>query len=457
MERRGIGIDVVTDTHSGDAPRGALAARLGEKSATIAVVGMGYVGVPLAHAFVKAGYRTVGLDNDSERIRDLQLGRPYIGHLDESVFHRLAANSGFEATTEPEALHEADAILICVPTPLDGDHAPDLSQIVSAAAAIAEHGRLDQLVVLESTTYPGTTRDVLLPALLQPPAPGTAAGETPFIAYSPERIDPGGTSDLTSIAKLIAGIDEESTQLAELLYGNVFAEVHIVKDVETAEAAKLLENTFRAVNIALVNELKVSLTSQGIDIWDVIEAASSKPFGFMPFFPGPGVGGHCIPVDPTYLAWKSHGKETRLALTETAIRINEAMPQYVVDELSRALGTQDKLLADSDILIVGISYKRGTSDVRESPALALWAELVRRGVESSFHDPLVDTVEVAGTQRSSVSWDAEGLASFDAAVICTDHDGIDYSLLAASRILVVDTRNAMARRGLGGSETIVKA
>jgi UDP-N-acetyl-D-glucosamine dehydrogenase len=408
---------------------------------------MGYVGVPLTCAFVEAGIRTIGFDVDETRVEDLRVGRSYIGHLDEIVFQRLAASDCFEATTKPEALAEADAVIICVPTPLDEDHVPDLSPIGRAAADVAEHGRPGQLVVLESTTYPGTTRDVLIPAL----------GSEFFIAYSPERIDPGGTADFVSTPKLVAGFDDRSAELAAALYESVFADVRLVKDIETAEAAKLLENTFRAVNIALVNELKVAFTSLGIDIWDVIDAAATKPFGFMPFYPGPGVGGHCIPIDPEYLAWKTRSSKAPLAITEAAIRINEDMPGYVLLQLTDALESRHRSLDDSTVLIVGVSYKPGVADVRSSPAVALLEELASGGAGVAYHDPLVAALDTGSNRLHSVPWEAAALARFDAAIICTDHDTIDYSLLASSGMPIVDTRNAMARRGFVNTDNIVKA
>ncbi len=441
------GTAIVTDQGDQDRANGPLVHALREKSATVAIVGMGYVGVPLTCAFVEAGIKTIGLDTDKSRVADLQAGRPYIGHLDDTVFQRLAASAGFEATTRPQALGDADVVVICVPTPLDEDHVPDLSPIARAAADVAEHGRPRQLVVLESTTYPGTTRDVLIPALTS----------EFFIAYSPERIDPGGTADFVSTPKLVAGLDDQSVELAVALYESVFADVRLVKDIETAEAAKLLENTFRAVNIALVNELKVAFTSLGIDIWDVIDAAASKPFGFMSFYPGPGVGGHCIPIDPEYLAWKTRSSTSPLAITEAAIRINEDMPGYVLLRLTDVLDSRNRLLEDSTILIVGVSYKPGVGDIRSSPALVLIDELASGGAGVAYHDPLVAALDTGSGQLHSIPWEPATLARFDAAIICTDHDTIDYSLLAAGGLPIVDTRNAMARRGFMNSDNITKA
>jgi UDP-N-acetyl-D-glucosamine dehydrogenase len=420
---------------------------------------MGYVGVPLACAFVEEGIQTIGLDTDESRVADLQEGRPYIDHLEESVFSRLAASPCFEATTKPQALAGADAMVICVPTPLDENHVPDLSPIAGAAAAIADHGRPGRLVVLESTTYPGTTRDVLVPALTGPAAAGAATEPHPefFIGYSPERLDPGGPADFVATPKLVAGLDDQSTELAIALYESVFADVRPVKDVETAEAAKLLENTFRAVNIALVNELKVAFSLLGIDIWEVISAASSKPFGFMPFYPGPGVGGHCIPIDPEYLAWRSRSRQSPLAITEAAIRINQDMPRYVVDRLAKVFADSGRSLAGSQILIVGVSYKPGVGDVRRSPGLALIEALIMQGSYAAYHDPFVAKLDTSSGQLHSREWEPASVAGFDAAIICTDHDTIDYSLLAASGLLVVDTRNAMARRGFIDLDTILKA
>lgn len=416
---------------------------------------MGYVGVPLACAFAEAGFRTIGFDTNPARVADLQAGRPYISDIDEEVFRQLFSGDAFEATTEMQMLKEADVVLICVPTPLNKDGDPDLSHLETAVAAIAEHGHLGQLVVLESTTYPGTTREVLLRALTRPGSIGSE--QPPFIAYSPERIDHGRAADHVSIPKVVAGLDSDSTKLAVVLYESVFADVRPVASVEIAEAAKLLENTFRAVNIALVNELKMALASLGIDVWDVIDSAASKPFGYMPFYPGPGVGGHCIAVDPTYLAWKFRDGKVRLALTETAIQVNERVRTHVVDRLTGALQHRKGQLPGTHVLIIGVSYKPNIGDVRESPALWLIEELTRRGAVVAYHDPHVAVVETAAGVLRSVPWDARSMERFDAAVICTDHDAIDYSVLVEAPAVIVDTRNAMARRGFDAVDAVFKA
>ena len=294
----------MSDRHSGDRSEDALVRRIEDRAATVAVLGMGYVGLPLAAALVRAGYPTLGIDTDISRVQALDGGEPYIAHLTKLV-RQLAGNDSFRATSDLRALGTADAVLICVPSPLDTNMIPDLGPIEKAAADVAEFSHPDQLVVLQSTTYPGTTREILLPALS---APGDSAA--PLLAYSPERMDPGGSTEFETIPKLVAGLDERSLRVAVTLYESVFADVRPVAGLEVAEAAKLLENTFRAVNIALVNELKVALAPLGLDIWDVIDAAASKPFGFMAFYPGPGVGGHCIPVDPKYLSWQGHNQNT---------------------------------------------------------------------------------------------------------------------------------------------------
>ncbi|MCP3974979.1 MAG: nucleotide sugar dehydrogenase [bacterium] len=416
---------------------------------------MGYVGVPLAHALVKAGFHTIGIDSDESRIADLEVGQPYIGHLDELTFKYLAAARAFEPTTRAEDLARADAIIVCVPTPLNEQRFPDLSQVVAAATAIARHGKPGQLVVLESTTYPGTTREVVVPVLTGHSSDGTdGAPQSPLVAYSPERINPGGAKDFTTVAKLVSGIDDESTRVAVALYEEVFAEVHAVSTVETAEAAKLLENTFRAVNIALVNELKMSLGHLGIDIWEVIDAAASKPFGFMPFYPGPGVGGHCIPVDPAYLAWKCRMGGAPLALTETAIRVNGSVPTYVVDRLATELENAGQALTDARVLVIGASYKPNISDVRESPAFGLLEDLARRGAAIGYHDPYVPSLETTEGILHSIAFESEQLDRFDAAIICTDHQTIDFSVLAESSILIMDTRHAMAARGHSGGNIV---
>lgn len=441
----------------------ALAARFADRSATLAVVGLGHVGLPLAQAAAEAGFRTIGLDVDTVKVARLNAGESPLPHLPAGPLRRHLATGRLRATTDPEeALAGADAVLICVPTPLGPRHEPDLGCVRAAAQAAAAKLRPGRLVVLESTTYPGTTRGVVAPIL---EAGGLRVGRDVFLAYSPEREDPGNPRFRTAaIPKLVAGADAASLRLALALYGAVVERPVPVRSLEVAEAAKLAENVFRAVNIALANELKLGLAAMGLDAWEVIEAAATKPFDYTPFWPGPGPGGHCIPVDPHYFAWaaRAHGAPARLV--EQAVAVNEAAPLHVLDRLEGALrdAGADGGLAGRRVLLLGLGYKRNIADVRESPALVLLEMLEARGAVVGFHDPLVPEIprlpehpRLAG--RRGLSW-AEAMTPgrFDATLIATDHDGVDYAGLVRAVPLVVDTRNVCARLGLSGAR-IVKA
>jgi UDP-N-acetyl-D-glucosamine dehydrogenase len=449
-----------TQGEGGEAPRRALAEallyrRLASRTATVAVIGLGYVGLPLALAVTEAGFRTLGFDRDVGKLTGLAAGQSPLRQLPAEAL-RAALRSGRFLPAHDEDLGAADAVLICVPTPLGRHREPDLSCVEDAARQIARHLRPGQLVVLESTTWPGTTREVVLPIL---EATGLACGRDFFLAYSPEREDPGNVEHRTvGIPKVVGGADPASLRLAQALYGAVVERTVPVDGLETAEAVKLTENVFRAVNIALVNELKLVFGAMGLDVWKVIEAAATKPFGYMPFWPGPGPGGHCIPVDPFYLAWKAraHGLPTRFV--ELAGEVNGAMPDHILDRLARALdATQGRGLRDSRILLLGVGYKRNLEDVRESPALRLMEVLEARGAAVDYFDPLVprlppllpDHPGLAG--RRSIPWpEAVALRRYHAALIVTDHDGVDYAALVAEARLVVDTRNVCARLGLSG-------
>ncbi len=413
---------------------------------TVAVIGLGYVGLPLVHAFWHGGLKVLGLDIDAKKVDVLSKGQSYIKHFPADLVAAMNKSGRFSATTEFAALTEADAVLICVPTPLGRAREPDLSFVESTAESIAKHIRRDTLVVLESTTYPGTTTEVVAPILEKS---GLKAGKDFFLAFSPEREDPGSGVETRTIPKIVGGVDTRSGELAAQLYGKAFTKVHVVRDAQTAEAVKITENIFRAVNIALVNELKIAYSKMGIDVWDVIDAAKTKPFGFMAFYPGPGLGGHCIPIDPFYLSWKARtvGVETRFI--ELAGEVNRAMPHYVVEALVEGLNSRLSLaLNGARILIVGLAYKKNVDDTRESPSFAIMELLKARGAKLFYHDPYCPVVpmtrehaEFAGMK--SVSWDAQTVSSFDAAIIVTDHDNVDYGLLAEHARLVIDTRNAM--------------
>jgi UDP-N-acetyl-D-glucosamine dehydrogenase len=419
--------------------------KIESKTATVGIVGLGYVGLPLAHACLKAGYKVVGFDIDQRKIDAIKAGKPYIVHLGQDFFDYIKSNDGFLGTADPKDLQKADAILICVPTPLGHHKEPDLSYVLDSTRLVAKVLRKGQLVTLESTTYPGTTRDEMGPIL---DATGLKRNEDYFLAYSPEREDPGNPNFSASvIPKLVGGTDEVSGKLAYALYSRVVSKAHFVSSAEVAETAKLLENIFRAVNIALVNEMKTVLTDMNIDVWEVIQAASTKPFGFMPFFPGPGLGGHCIPIDPFYLTWKAKevGRNTRFI--ELAGEVNTAMPHYVVDRTQGALNDDRKSVKGAKVLVMGVAYKKNIDDSRESPSAEIIELLRDRGAEVSYHDPFIPSYPSMRKYRidlKSVPLTPDTLRSMDCILILTDHDAVDYGMLGEHATLVVDTRNAMA-------------
>jgi len=420
--------------------------KIESKTATVGIVGLGYVGLPLSHACLKAGYKVVGFDIDQRKIDNIKAGKPYIHHLGQSFFDYIKSNEGFLGTANPEDLKKADAILICVPTPLGHHKEPDLSFVLDSTKLVAKVLRKGQLVSLESTTYPGTTRDEMGPIL---DATGLKRNEDYFLAYSPEREDPGNPDFSASvIPKLVGGTDEVSGKLAFALYSRVVSKAHFVSSAEVAETAKLLENIFRAVNIALVNEMKTVLTDMNIDVWEVVAAASTKPFGFMPFYPGPGLGGHCIPIDPFYLTWKAKevGRSTRFI--ELAGEVNTAMPHYVVDRAQHALNDDRKSMKGSKVLVIGVAYKKNIDDSRESPSAEIIELLRDRGADVCYHDPHIPTYPSMRKYRidlKSVALSPDVLRSMDCVLILTDHDAVDYGMLAENATLVVDTRNAMDR------------
>ena len=437
-----------------------LLARIRDHQARVAVIGLGYVGLPLVQVFWARGFPVMGFDVDPHKIERLARGESYIEHIPTAAIRTLVESGRFTGTTDFARLAEADAILICVPTPLTGEREPDLTYVEQTAEAIAGALRRGQLVVLESTTYPGTTTDRMRPILEQG---GLKSGRDFFLAYSPEREDPGNPLFATAaIPKVVGGDGAAAQELAAALYGEVVVQVVPVSSAATAEAVKLTENIFRAVNIALVNELKQIYEAMGIDVWEVIEAAKTKPFGFMPFYPGPGLGGHCIPIDPFYLTWRARefGVETRFI--ELAGEINTAMPGYVVERLAGALRERrGRSLEGARVLLVGMAYKKNVDDIRESPGLTIMELIERRGAAVDYHDPHIPETPVTREHpslggRPSVAWSAEGIAGYDAVLICTDHDDVDYRLLAEHGRLVIDTRNAMARLGLA-SDRVVKA
>ncbi len=430
------------------------------RTARVGIIGLGYVGLPLAVTAANAGFPVLGFDIDARRVERINAGETMIKHIDGALIKGAIDKGLFEATADFSRLSEADAILICVPTPLTRHREPDLSFVTATAKVVAENLRPGQLVALESTTYPGTTDEVLRPVLEEG---GLKSGRDFFLAFSPEREDPGNPDFGTStIPKVVGGDGPLAMELADALYGALVTRTVPVSSTATAEAVKLTENIFRAVNIALVNELKVVYEAMGIDVWEVIDAAKTKPFGFMPFYPGPGLGGHCIPIDPFYLTWKAREYEISTRFVELAGEINTAMPRRVVDRLARAMDEQLKRgLNGARVLVLGIAYKKNVDDMRESPSLRLIEMIEERGAETAYHDPHIAEISMtrehaALAGRRSVELSAEALAGYDAVLIATDHDAVDYKLVVDNAKLVIDTRNACVRHALK-SERIVKA
>ncbi len=423
-----------------------LAEKISSRSALVGVIGLGYVGLPLARAFIDAGLRVLGFDIDPAKIESLARGQNYLQHLGATFAAEMKATGRFFATADFSRLAEPDAILICVPTPLGKGTDPDLSYVEQTARDIARTLRPGQLIVLESTTYPGTTREIVLPILL---ATGLHSGrETGFyLAFSPEREDPGRKGITTAqIPKLVGGVDAPGGEVAAALYRAAFQTVVPVSSAEIAEAAKILENTYRAVNIALVNELKVLLDKMGINVWEVIDAAKTKPFGFQPFYPGPGLGGHCIPIDPFYLSWKARQIGVPTRFIELAGEVNHQMPAYVVSRLTDALRVRGKDVRGSRILVLGLAYKPDIDDIRESPSFELIEDLRDLGAAVDYNDPHVPRTHQMrryDLQLASVPLTPESLGAYDAVVVSTAHSAYDWNTIGRAAKLIVDTRNAM--------------
>lgn len=437
-----------------------MAARIRRCDADIGIIGLGYVGLPLAQAIGNKGFRVTGFDVDPVKVDMLNAGQSYIQHIPAEGLASLHRQGLFSATVDFKRLADMDAILIAVPTPLNKYREPDLSYVEITTREIARHLRRNQLIVLESTTYPGTCGEVMKPILEQG---GLVCGQDFYLAYSPEREDPGNPNFGTAtIPKVVGGDGADALELAMAVYSQIVVTTVPVSSVETAEAVKLTENIFRAVNIALVNELKVVYEAMGIDVWEVIEAAKTKPFGFMPFYPGPGLGGHCIPIDPFYLTWKAREFNVATRFIELAGEINTNMPRHVVERLAQAMDArQQRGLNGARILVMGLAYKKNVDDVRESPSLRLMEMLEARGAHVDFYDPFAGEVPNMREHptlrgRRSIAWSAEAIAGYQVALISTDHDNVDYQLLADTVPLVVDTRNVCARKGVTGSN-IVKA
>ncbi len=431
--------------------------KIESREARIGIIGMGYVGLPLAREFCAGKFRVTGFDIDISKVKALKAGKSYIKHISSSFIAESVKSGHLDATTDFSRLKDMDAILICVPTPLDKMREPDIGFVIKSTEAIAATLRKDQLVVLESTTYPGTTREVCKPIL---EAGGMKVGKDFYLAFSPEREDPGNPNFTTrTIPKVVGGIDKKSTRLAAKLYGMTLERVVPVSSCEVAEAAKILENVYRCVNIAMVNELKVLFDRMGIDVWEVIHAASTKPFGFQAFYPGPGLGGHCIPIDPFYLSWKARQYETTARFIELAGEINVSMPDYVIHRLMLALNNHGKSLKGAKVLLLGLAYKRDVDDMRESPSVRLIEKLREHGAVVNYNDP---HIQKAPKQREhniglvSKKLTPAVLGSQDVVLISTDHSAYDYDWIVEHAKLVVDTRNATAHVKKG-REKIVKA
>ena len=434
-------------THRGDAAYShavshRLLQRIAERRVRAGVIGLGYVGLPLLVAFARAGVEAVGFDVDAERTAAIRRGESYIGDVAAADVRAAVHASGLSATTDFAALAAVDTINICVPTPLRKTRDPDLSHVIAAVEQVAAHLRAGQLVVLESTTYPGTIDEVVRPRL---EAGGLRAGADFCLAFSPERVDPGSTEWTTcNIPKVVGGVDARSTETAAALYRLIVETVVPVSSPRVAEMVKLLENTFRAVNIGLVNELALMCRDLDVDVWEVIEAARTKPFGFMPFYPGPGLGGHCLPVDPHLLSWKARQNGFESRFIELAGHVNRGMPRYVVERVAEALNSRSRAVRGARVHLLGVAYKPNVSDVRESPAIDVAELLLRRGAAVTYSDPFVPAVRAGAVALDAVAVEQALADGIDCAVITTDHRGIDYRAIARRAPLVVDTRNALA-------------
>jgi UDP-N-acetyl-D-glucosamine dehydrogenase len=425
-------------------PAARLARRIENRSAHLAVIGLGYVGLPLAVEFGEAGFRVTGIDIDQGRVRSLEKGQSYIQDVPTSAVRDLARAGRLSATTDFEVLRRVDAVNVCVPTPLSKHRDPDVSYVVAAAEQVARHLHPGMLVILESTTYPGTTDELILPLLERT---GMKVGRDFFLAFSPERVDPGNPRFNTrNIPKVVGGVTPACTDVAVRLYRQRLENVVPVSSPQVAEMVKLLENTFRSVNIGLVNELALMCARLKIDVWEVIRAAATKPFGFMPFYPGPGLGGHCIPIDPFYLSWKARASGFEARFIELAGHVNAQMPEHVVSLAAEGLNRRGRPVRGSRVLVLGVSYKADIDDTRESPSLDILETLRERGAIIQYSDPFVPTLEFAGRRLRSVPLTPQRLRSFDCVIIATAHQGFPYASILRNSKLVVDTRNALQGR-----------
>lgn len=426
--------------------------KIKDKSCRVCVVGLGYVGLPIALEFASRGFPVIGLDNNPKRIESLIAGVSHISDIPDSSIKSALDEGNFEVTGEMDALSRADAVILCVPTPLRKVKEPDISYVIDIGRKMTGTMRSGQLVILESTTYPGTTREVILPLLEES---GLKAGVDFFLAFSPERIDPGNPSyGLANIPKLVGGNTPEATELGKLLYSQIIDNVLGLSSPESAEVTKLLENTFRIVNIALINEFAHLCHRMGIDVWEVIEAASTKPFGFMPFYPGPGIGGHCIPTDPLYLSWKARKIGFRTRMIDLAAGLNRRMPEYIVSRTREILSEEKKALKGSRVLVLGVTYKKDVNDLRESPAIDIIKNLESSGAAWSYSDPLIPYLDVHGVSSESRELSPAMLERQDLVILIADHSAFDYDMLKTHSRKLFDTRNAFESKGLGGKNII---
>ena len=431
MENATVGEDI----------RSPLLERITNRQARVGIIGLGYVGLPLAAEFARAGLRVTGIDVDAHKVEELNSGRSYIPDVPDVTLSSLVVSGVLGATSDFTVLREMDAVIICVPTPLGKSKDPDISYIVSSVDGIMQHAHKDMLVVLESTTYPGTTEELLLPRIL---SAGYKVGEDFFLAFSPERTDPANPQfGVRNTPKVVGGVTPRCARVAETLYRCAIDEIVPVSSPGAAEMVKLLENTFRAVNIGLVNEMALICDKLDLDIWEVIEAASTKPYGFMPFYPGPGLGGHCLPIDPLYLSWKLKTLHYNTRFIELADDVNTGMPRHVVERVTEALNAHRKAVNGSQILVLGVAYKRDVNDVRESPAFEIIETLMSKGGRISYHDPYVPHLAHDSFTLDAISLNEAALSASDCVVVVTDHSTYDWQWIAAHARLVVDTRNAL--------------
>mgnify|MGYP006079092975 FL=1 len=417
---------------------GELSNKIQTRNAKIGIIGMGYVGIPLGLEFVKAGFTVIGFDKNKKRVDDINNGKQVMKHISSKLMSRFIENEKGSATNDFTKIQNTDCLIICVPTPLDEHEQPDMSYVESATNEISKNLSKGQLIILESTTYPGTTREIVMPLLEKS---DLKAGDDFFLAYSPEREDPGNKDfSVAKIPKVMGGYTENCLQITSELYETIVSETVKVSSLETAESTKLMENIFRAVNIAMVNELKLVLDRMGVNIWEVIDAAKTKPFGFMPFYPGPGIGGHCIPIDPFYLSWKAKEFNTEAKFIELAGEINRKMTEHIAHRIGKALNDDKKSIRESKILLIGLAYKKDIDDVRESPAIKIMNLLKYKGANVDYHDPFVNEFE----NMRSIDLTANNIQKYDSVIVTTDHSKIDYELIGKYASIVVDTRNIMS-------------